>query len=295
MITELTEAQKNAMPKYAEKWINIGIDTEDTDRETAIEAVNTIYNQWKDVANIDEPQQYVFVDSPLAAIKYVKDNLNAGESCSIGDIMSMFNYGSQEAGWLSSYDFFESELGLDLKTDQGDIIAPFLKLSKACGWWTVYNNVAVFSRKPIEINFVNGLLHNDNGPSVLYKDGFATYSINGHHVTEQIVMRPHTLTIDQINSEINSDIQSIMIERFGWVRFIEETNAVLVDSRKNEVENTLEALYNTNEFGMRLVVTCPTGRVFVKGIPANGINKCEEAQRWLGNDTDRQFNVIGRT
>jgi hypothetical protein len=128
-------------------------------------------------------------------------------------------------------------------------------------------------------------------------------------MTEQIVMRPETLTIEQIHGEQNSDIQAIMIDRFGWPRYLEETGASLLDHRKNEVENTLESLFATDSYGLRLMVTCPTGRVFVKGLPSNaGVTNCDEAQRWLGGDFDASakasgkpkgnkpvFNVIGRT
>ena len=68
----------------------------------------------------------------------------------------------------------------------------------------------------------------------------------------------------------------------------------MLDARSNEVENTKEALFATRSFGGRLVVTCPTGRVFVLGVPSQ-VTSCEQAQKWLGNENEEKINVIGRT
>jgi hypothetical protein len=107
-------------------------------------------------------------------------------------------------------------------------------------------------------------------------------------------MRPETLTVKQIHAETNADIQSIMLNRFGWHRYIVDTAAKLLDNRHNYVENTKEALYDCGTQGLRLLVTCPSGRVFSKGI-GPGIKTCQAAQSWLGNDVENKFNIIGRT
>ena len=65
-----------------------------------------------------------------------------------------------------------------------------------------------------------------------------------------------------------------------------------VYSRKNAVEGTLEALYKTPKGEQRLVVTCPTGRLFALGVPPE-VETCEAAQVWLGGD--KKMNVIART
>ena len=145
------------------------------------------------------------------------------------------------------------------------------------------------------------VLHNDSGPSVLYADGYSVYSIDGHRVNEQIVMRPETLTIEQIHEQNNADIQTIMVDRFGWDRYTEETEAELIDERKNLIENTYEALYRTERFGLRIFLTCPTGRVFVKGVDESELreNTCEEVQNWMSGysniDGREKYTTIART
>ena len=91
-----------------------------------------------------------------------------------------------------------------------------------------------------------------------------------------------------------------MVNRFGWDKYVEKTECELLDSRHNNIENTVEVLYDTQKFGLRLFCTCPTGRVFVKGVNREEVKSktCEAAQDWLSGynmKTRKKFRTIGRT
>ena len=141
--------------------------------------------------------------------------------------------------------------------------------------------------------YLHGELHRENGPALISASGVQEWYLNGVEVTEQIVMHPETLNVNQIKKERNAEVRAIMIERYGWQLYLADSKAKMIDKRDNAVENTKEALFVTRSFGNRLVVTCPTGRIFTLGVP-NDIKTCEAAQQWLGNSTD-EINVIGRT
>ena len=100
-------------------------------------------------------------------------------------------------------------------------------------------------------------------------------------------------SIKQIENETNSDVRSLRIERFGWHRYIEESEAFIQDSRYNSIEGTREALYNTKN-GRRLIATCPSGkgRIVSMGVPPE-IDTCQQAQDWLAGE--KSFRVLGRT
>ena len=49
--------------------------------------------------------------------------------------------------------------------------------------------------------------------------------------------------------------------------------------KDNEIEGTKEALYKTEGMN-KLVVTCPTKRIFTLSVPQT-IKTCEEARNWL--------------
>jgi len=106
-------------------------------------------------------------------------------------------------------------------------------------------------------------------------------------------MRPETITLTQIQKSRNNEVRAIMIDRYGWARYLADSKAKMLDKRDNVIENTKEALFATRSFGNRLVVSCPTGRIFTLGVP-NDIKTCKEAQQWLGN-ASKEINVIGRT
>lgn len=282
MLKELNKEQEAALEIYKNKWLKIGLSTEqssENDFDECFESVKQIM-----AGEHDNLQNYVVCDSPQQIHEHIQDRA------------ALFNavYGSFESPWLSFYDFFINET--DVEVDE-NLLKPFFVLANHISWCCIKDNTVYFAKKPISICMSNNLLHNENGPSIEFADGFKVWSIEGHRVNETIVMNPQDLTLEEIHSEENADIQAIMIDRYGWEKYIEKSEARLIDSRKNDIENTLEALYETERFGRRLVCTCPTGRVFVKGIESLDETKtCEGAQNWLsGYGSSRKFVTVGRT
>ena len=98
-------------------------------------------------------------------------------------------------------------------------------MAKTCGWWSPHEDYCAIQDRPCKIAMVNERLHNEEGPSVMYRDGFSVWSLNGVRVNEQIVMRPETQTLDQIHQEKNEEVRAIRIERYGWVKYLEDVGA----------------------------------------------------------------------
>lgn len=284
MITKLTPEQEAMLPVYRDKWIEIGLKTGPCNYEEECKWVNLAYEK----AGLDPPKEILRARGPREAIKMISER--TGETKS--EVLSGQMYGQHDANWLGYYEYFWKEVGIE----ECHLIEGLIGIAQNGGWWNAYETFALIQDRPIEIHRdEEGRLHREDGPALSYADGLQVWSIDGYRVNEQIVLRPETLTIDQIHTESNADVQSIMIDRFGWDRYIEETDAKFLDSRHNYVENTKEALYDCGDQGLRLLVTCPTGRVFTKLILDSSIRTCEDAQFWLGNDMERKFNVIGRT
>jgi hypothetical protein len=136
--------------------------------------------------------------------------------------------------------------------------------------------------------------HCGDGPSHRWSDGWELWYLNGLKVDEQLVMRPKTQTIQQIDGELNEDLKAIRIERYGWPEYLATSGAQLVDERQNFVEGTREALYRQWSGQLRLVVTCPTGRhPYALGVGDNHIVTCEQAQNWLAGE--KPFRTLART
>lgn len=153
-------------------------------------------------------------------------------------------------------------------------------------------------------------LHSEDGPSVRWRDGTDTWHLRGMEVPSQVVLEPEKQSIQAIIWETNEERRVVRIERFagttatpgqGWLRFLDEAQAECVDSRRNDVEGTREALMrmrgmtNMSNDGTtnHLVATCPTGRVVCLEVPRT-IETCEAASRWLAGDR-AGTRIIGRT
>ena len=182
------------------------------------------------------------------------------------------------AGWFEG----GKALGVQFDEDKYDLLRSAATSFVAILWDqdTVY-----LLRKPREIHWQDGLLHNDSGPSVKFTDDFCLWTIRGVAVDEQIVMRPETLTIQQIvdkKHEENEERRRIMIERYGWERFLNDVGAVSIDENRNDIEQTYEVLFQCASPDMVvLMAACPsTAKVFFLEVPA-GTKTCQEAQAYL--------------
>jgi hypothetical protein len=138
----------------------------------------------------------------------------------------------------------------------------------------------------------NNLPHCESGPSLSWMDGFAVWHIHGIAVDEQIVMRPHTQTVEQINGETNADVRAVRIERFGWARYLRESKAECIDHGRNAISNTDEALYLLADGTKRFVAGCTTAKLVTMGVPSE-IETCEQAQLWLAGG--KKWNLIAAT
>jgi hypothetical protein len=136
--------------------------------------------------------------------------------------------------------------------------------------------------------------HCGNGSSHRWSDGWELWHLDGIQVDEQLVLRPKTQTLQQIDGEPNEDLKAIRIERYGWPEYLRESGATLLDERRNDIEGTREALYQQQSGGLRLVVTCPTGRhPYALRVGDRSIRKCETAQNWLAGE--KPFRTLART
>lgn len=170
---------------------------------------------------------------------------------------------------------------------------------------TFNTQVLVLLGRPVTHKNRDGELHCDTGPAVVYKDGAKQYWLNGHELGvlgQKIVERPHEITLTDISDEMNEEVKRIAIEKYGWGRYLTEKNAVVLDQRQNDVDNTFEALVAVQEKATngfwdsnrqvfisagkpitrhRLVLACrSTGRQYFLAVPET-VTDCESGQNWL--------------
>jgi hypothetical protein len=121
--------------------------------------------------------------------------------------------------FASGLDFFSS-VGVELDTNK---LTTLISLCRQVMAIVPLENVAIVCDRPTTIEWRgDGELHNVNGPAAIWSDGWSLWSIDGVAVDEQIVMRPETQTVEQINAETNLEVKGVRISQFGWLKYLEQ-------------------------------------------------------------------------
>ncbi|WP_308207858.1 DUF6745 domain-containing protein [Actinomadura madurae] len=68
-------------------------------------------------------------------------------------------------------------------------------------------------------------MHRGDGPALAYPDGFALHAWRGMPIPHDFVASLAGLTPDRISSEQNAELRRVMLEIFGYDRYLAETGA----------------------------------------------------------------------
>ena len=104
------------------------------------------------------------------------------------------------------------------------------EIGLSCMWWYPRDGLIIACERPASVAFDTTFrLHNEAGPAVEFRDGWKVYAVHGVRVHGWIIEQPELLTIKTIEAEQNTEIQRVMIERFGWDRYAAECGAAIID------------------------------------------------------------------
>ncbi|NVI87144.1 DUF6745 domain-containing protein [Actinomadura sp. BRA 177] len=125
--------------------------------------------------------------------------------------------GQHDAPWLA---LFESLGRLD------GPLAGLAEVARSAGWWWPYERLVILSERPSELHRDEpGRLHRGDGPALAYPDGFALHAWRGMPIPRDFVSSLTDLTPDRISSEENAELRRVMLEIFGYDRYLAETGA----------------------------------------------------------------------
>ncbi len=269
MITDATPEQWYEIEQLRIRWL--------TTEQTAQYEVSEIRKTVNDMLTfIGHPETVAWVvDSPWVA-RVISANLDANLRANLSDNLranlsdNLYANLSDNLRWYCGvwwnawYAWYQGgEIFGVPRIEQMDL---FERWNRHCPVWMWSEKALFVLRRPKEIHWEtsSGPLHNDSGPSVYYSPLFMLWHIRGVPVDSQIVMRPETQTAEQIDAEPNADVRSIRLERFGWSRYIRESEAKVVDSGENAVTNCPEALYRTRHGK----TNCSAGRCSLRAMNA---------------------------
>lgn len=115
---------------------------------------------------------------------------------------------------------------------------------------------------------------------------------NGVAISRQTAFEPSSLSCDQILSEQNAELRRVMIERFGYDRFMEDAGATEIDSDTDAggARRLLRIEIPDDEPLVCVAVQCPsTEHKFMLRVPPN-VTTCHQAVAWTaGYDNPSQY------
>ncbi|MDW5323238.1 DUF6745 domain-containing protein [Plantactinospora sp. KLBMP9567] len=124
--------------------------------------------------------------------------------------------GQHDAAWLAAFD---GEPGL----------AGLAGVTAAAGWWWPYERLVILTERPTRLHRDNlGRLHHDDGPALAYPDGFGLHAWRGMPIPAGVAAELPTLTVERIRAERNAEVRRVMLEHFGYDRYLRESRTTAV-------------------------------------------------------------------
>ncbi|MER6500400.1 DUF6745 domain-containing protein [Streptomyces sp. NPDC001455] len=122
--------------------------------------------------------------------------------------------GQHDAAWLAAFDG---------RCDRLDGLA---EVARNAGWWWPYERVVVISERPEALHRDEaGRLDRGDGPALAYRDGFALHAWRGMPVPAEFLAELNTLTPRRIREEENAELRRVMLEFYGYDRYLTESGA----------------------------------------------------------------------
>lgn len=180
-----TQEEKQIMEQCRQKWEDIILDTTPIDREKTEEIVDLFY-QHMDLPN---PKKYIWFDSPHQATKYIIEEFKKQpeyKNVSDVDLFSLIDNIRDELMSLDELAFLDYFLNLSpnpIDIPDGPAVKALIKIGEMVGispWWP-FDDRVVLTERYCEVHFdEENKLHNENGPSVAWRDDIKLFHHHGH-------------------------------------------------------------------------------------------------------------------
>ncbi|MFD4374275.1 DUF6745 domain-containing protein [Streptomyces sp. NPDC058486] len=123
--------------------------------------------------------------------------------------------GQQDAAWLAAFD------------GHGNRLAGLAAVAERAGWWWPYEKAVVVCERPVELHRDEaGRLDRGDGPALAHRDGFALHAWRGMPVTPDFLAGLGDLTPERIREEENAELRRVMLEFYGYERYLEASGAI---------------------------------------------------------------------
>jgi hypothetical protein len=99
-------------------------------------------------------------------------------------------------------------------------------VARSAGWWWPYAEVALMTERPVvQEQDEAGRLHSAAGAALAYPDGFALHAWRGMPVPAELFERLTAVTPMEIRAERNAELRRVMLEYYGYDRYLADSGA----------------------------------------------------------------------
>ncbi|MBM2621098.1 hypothetical protein JIG36_36920 [Actinoplanes sp. LDG1-06] len=132
-------------------------------------------------------------------------------------------YGQHDGVWLSTFEAADKlRPGAGLMDGLGGLAA----VARHCGWWWAGSRWAILTERPSRLARDNvGRLHRGEGPAMEFPDGYALWAWRGMPIPTELAAELPSLTAERIGAESNAELRRVMLEHFGYDRYLREAGA----------------------------------------------------------------------
>lgn len=261
---EVTPEQFAQIPMWVDKWTKIALETGETDFPKAEKAGIECYK----AAGLAPPKVVLYLHSPDACVsggvmavhllklgykpaevkKMIEEDFEATEKMMRADKklwkevmeskVNLWNSYRSCQLWVSWYayvTFFRDICGWT--HELMDSFANDEILCKECGWSWWHEEVLALCSHPRAIRRdMAGRLHSNNAMALEFRDGFGVYCHHNLplHVEHQwLITNPELITPDKIEAEKNAEIRRVMLEIYGYERYLKERSGRVISTDKD--------------------------------------------------------------
>ncbi|GAA3829904.1 DUF6745 domain-containing protein [Streptomyces chiangmaiensis] len=140
----------------------------------------------------------------------------AGDEQSVRLVLLDAVLGQHDAAWLAAFD----------GQDGGRTLDGTAAVARAAGWWWPYERAVIVCERPTELHRDEaGRLDRGDGPALAFPDGFALHAWRGMPVPAEFLSGLVGLTPRRIREEENAELRRVMLEYYGYDRYLEESGA----------------------------------------------------------------------
>ncbi|PZG03190.1 DUF6745 domain-containing protein, partial [Nonomuraea aridisoli] len=167
------------------------------------------------------------------------------------------------------------------------------RVAESAGWWWPYERLAIVTRRPVELHLDDmGRLHRGDGPALAYADGFALHAWHGMPVPAGFGATLGDLTPERIRNEPNAELRRVMLEHFGFDRYLAESGARPVHSDETGVLWRIELPGDEPLVMVEVVNSTPepdgTRRTYFLRVPP-WVQRARQGVAWTFGTTEEDY------